>query len=377
VELLGDIGGDQKIRELTSEGKDQSFVMRWTCLSLVAFLPALKRYSGVRSFAGSALHWLEKKVHNGQERAQKFDESFDEAYRCLHILFETLRVKNPSKEQVERILHSREREISELERITIEADSDWPSLERFNWLVRHLIQQTSHGIITRQLPGVRFHDLDDDINQAVAVEWCRKYPEFPIIFPGRTLKSICSFTSTFRNILQGHWDPGVFQETFDNLEAVIVAPPWQRNPLQRMSWRLQDLSDGGGLGYTVELFFLSLKQLLSTYSSEKSHSALYIGTFRAITSDGSKYKDSLGTQKLLLDMIASHDGIVSDFFCPTLIRHEFLVLFENVFAGQTGPHIDDAMKQLVKLYDWSYGERKAFLAKALKALTGARRAPSS
>jgi len=36
VELLANIGTKVKIRELSLAGKDQLFVMRWTCLSLVA-----------------------------------------------------------------------------------------------------------------------------------------------------------------------------------------------------------------------------------------------------------------------------------------------------------------------------------------------------
>jgi hypothetical protein len=72
---------------------------------------------------------------------------------------------------------------------------------------------------------------------------------------------------------------------------------WPKDLLQRKLWNLQDLRDGGGLGFTVELFFLALKQLLSTSPSQESYSALYIGTFRAITSDRRRYKHSLGTQK--------------------------------------------------------------------------------
>ena len=49
---------------------------------------------------------------------------------------------------------------------------------------------------------------------------------------------------------------------------------------QQQLWRLQDFLDGGGLRFTIELFFLALLQLLSTSPSKESHSALYTGTFR-------------------------------------------------------------------------------------------------
>jgi hypothetical protein len=48
--------------------------------------------------------------------------------------------------------------------------------------------------------------------------------------------------------------------------------------LRRQLWRLQDLRDDG-LGFTVELFFLALRQLLSNSVSRESHFALFVGTF--------------------------------------------------------------------------------------------------
>jgi len=283
------------------------------------------------------------------------------------------------------VLHSLEWEISELERINLEADADRSNPQSVEWSLATsgfflLFEEFLDGIITRQLPGVRFDDirLPRETSQTVAVEWCKNYLEFPIIIPGQKLQSMCSFASTFRNILQGDWDPGVYEETLDNLKGFVLAPPWQRNPVERMSWRLQDLGYARGLGFTVELFFLSFKRLLLTHSSEKSNSALFIGTFRAITSDWSKYKNSLPTQRLLLDLVAPTDGIVSSFDFPAYIRHEFLVLLGNVFAGQTGPHIDEAVPRLVGLYNWRDDEEwKAFVAKALEILTHAHWAPSS
>jgi hypothetical protein len=376
VELLGDIGSDQKIRELTSEEKDQSFVIRWTCLSLVALRPVLGRDLRLRESAEIAIGLLEMEDNNGRKQAQKIDETFDRARKCLDTIFAMLcEETDPSKEQLEGILHSCESEISELERINIEADG----LQEIDWWMNYCsnsIRQLSNGIVNDQLPGVLFQDPDHEINQAVAVEWCRNHLKFPIIRPGQILKSICSFASTFRSILQGHWDPDVYKETLKNLSTVVIIG-WRRHPLQRVLWRLQGLGDGGSLGFNVELFFLSLKQLLSTYSSEKSHSPLYIGTFRVITSDWRKHKNSLATQKLLLDMIASNDSIIATFDCPTDIRHEFLVLLGNIFAGQTGPHIDDAVQQLVNSYIRGYHwGGMGFLAKALKVLTHARQAPS-
>jgi len=126
--------------------------------------------------------------------------------------------------------------------------------------------------------------------------------------------------------------------------------------MQRQLWHLQDLRDGGGLGFTVELFFLTLSQLLSTSPSKESHSALYTGTFRAITSDWSKHKHSLGTQNLLLDIAMSRPSRREfDEYCPAYIIDELLLLLGNIFEGQTGPHINEA-RQRVESFEL-YGPR--------------------
>jgi hypothetical protein len=115
---------------------------------------------------------------------------------------------------------------------------------------------------------------------------------------------------------------------------------------RRQMWRFQDLQDGGGLGFTVELFFLALKQLLSNPSSKESHSPLYRGTFDAITSNWSKYTDSSGTQKLLLNMVVQERGTIFGFDYPPYIVTAFLQFLHNILRGKTGPHIDHVVQQL-------------------------------
>jgi len=154
------------------------------------------------------------------------------------------------------------------------------------------------------------------------------------------------------------------------------------NPLRRELWRLQDLREGGGLGFTIELFLLALRQLLSTSSSKESHSALLIGTFKAITPDWSKYKSPPGTQRLLLEWVVSDNGIIfhpTDAY-PDLIVDEFLELLANVLKGQQGPHIDDVAKELTEKSNSPYviSTRGAFYKKALGYITLARtQGPSS
>ncbi|KAH9956882.1 hypothetical protein BC827DRAFT_1228704 [Russula dissimulans] len=207
--------------------------MRWTCLTLMALRPLLERSNDLHGLARRALFSLEKEGPNGRKQAQNFIENFDEARRCLDRLSELFQYgTTPSKEQVEMVLHSLEWEISELERINLEAEADRYSPQSVDWSLETsglywLFEKSLHGTITRQLPGVRFDDfgLPPETNQTVAVEWCKNYLEFPIIIPGQKLQSICSFASTFRNILQGDWDPAVYEETLKNLTEFVLAPP--------------------------------------------------------------------------------------------------------------------------------------------------------
>ena len=94
------------IRELSSESKDQSFVLRWTCLSLVVLRRVMERERDLRSRVFETLYLL---GHDDRGHAQVIEESWDKAHRCLKVLFEAFEDKtNLSKEQVERILRSRE-----------------------------------------------------------------------------------------------------------------------------------------------------------------------------------------------------------------------------------------------------------------------------
>jgi hypothetical protein len=255
-----------------------------------------------------------------------------------------------------------------LEQIVIDIENGgFPMDDSLISSVQTSVDQTTHGVITRQLPGVK-SDLDDSesVDFSQFVELFRDAPTLLFIFPSRNLKRIRSFAQTLRNILEGQESVDTIKKTIKDLREFRSLPDWSDRPVLRQVWRLQDLSGGGGLGFTVELFFLALKQLLSTSSSKESHSALYHGTFRAITSDWSKYKDSLGTQRLLLDMVVPHGGIIFGFDYPAYIVDEFLAFLGNVFEGQTGTHIQNVVQQLTGLP--TDLPRYALSVKVLKAL---------
>jgi Family of unknown function (DUF6535) len=366
--LLGDIGSFEKIRKLSLAGTDELFVMRWTCLSLVAVRPILAD----NQYAKHTVELFARADDTGNNdvlaAAQKIDETLEKASGCLYLFRDALRGTEDLTDEVINILRGRESQISELEQINIEADR-LESLDFVIFCMQITISRDSHQIIS-QFPGV----LDDfelyhqpPVPFSRFIELSRDYDKLQLIRPGQTLKSICSIAPTLRNILEGQGDADAYEELLENLRRFHYFS-WQRDDMQRQLWRLQDLGGGGGLAFTVELFFFALSQPLSTSSSKQSHSALYTGTFRAITSDWSKHKDSLGTQKLLLDIAMSRRReFEADF--PAYIADEFLLLLGNVFEGQIGPHIDKARQEFESL--GSYGPIR-FKERVLRLLTQGR-----
>jgi hypothetical protein len=320
----------------------------------------------------SSIQWFREEQGTPDEQAlanaQTIDDAFNGAWNCLLGLFSALfHERDLTKEEVEGILHNHEYLIVEMERIYVDAGSlTWVD-QRCTFLLRYM-DQITHGI-TGQLPGVQ--DKLPTIRPIPFSQVLELFVEplkFPIIPPGRALQSFCSLAPRFRDILEGQ---GVEEtrETLMSLKAIEDVTNRTMCPLQRQLWRLQDLRDGGGLGFIVELFFLALKQLLSTSLSQESQSALYIGTFRAITSDWSSYKHSLGTQKILLDAVASDDGIFSGFNYPPYITDEFFLLLENMLDKQAGLHIDTAQRQLRNHPPWDYQGSLELRTKALKVIS--------
>ena len=367
-------GSFEKIRELSVAGTDQLFVMHWTCLSLVAIRPILAGSREVRIGAMEAMEAMELTAEEDDTgnkdvlaAAQKIDETLEKASDCLKRLYEALRMTEDLTE-VKEILGGHESEISELEQINIEASNGFP----VRWVdfgiecTQNAIDRESHRIAS-QIPGV-LDDLDlATYSLSYPVDLAR-YPfshpvdlapssfshavelscnplKVQLLQPWQALRSMCSPTATLRSILEGQGDVDVYKELLENLKSLGSRDwprisGWQSDHMQRQLWRLQDLGHEGGLGFTVELFFIALSQLLSTYSSKESHSALYTGTFRAIASDWSKHKNSLVTQKYLLDIAWRRRWEFAVCY-PTYISDEFLLLLGNIFEGQTGPHIDE------------------------------------
>jgi hypothetical protein len=177
-----------------------------------------------------------------------------------------------------------------------------------------------------------------------------------IVFLNQRLRLLCSYAPKLREIIKGGGDGIVYRETLESLRLLwnyndpsrsVIG---RRHLMERQLWRLLDLRDSGGFGFLVELFFLVLPQLLPMAPSNDAHSVLYIGTLKAITSSWRAHKHSIGTQRVILNLIcdiANPDrGVITDRAYPEYITNELLVLLGNMVVGQSGSHIHDTMLEL-------------------------------
>ena len=310
--LVSETGDIEKINQWPTIPFDPSFAVRWTCLSLVAVQQILSRKELrlLASYAMRALTNLEygQRDKAGWRSAQKIEKCLKTGWERVEELrqaFEPLTQK--TKEEVEEVLRNHEQHISALERVTVEAHGV-EDVDRRISSHQDAMDDATYGL-TRQLPGVSFDQLRGPESFLIcnsfnspATGSASVIPQF--VFPGQAL---ARFGLKLREVLDGQAADG-HEEILESLKSIDQVPISLRRPdglMKRQLWRLQDLRDGGGLGYTVELFFLSLRQLLSIHSLHESNSAFYVGAFKIITSHWEDGKESLGTQHILLGIICN------------------------------------------------------------------------
>ena len=351
------------------------FTVRWTCLSLVAIWKMVddKTLQGRAKFAldGIARLHTEYGVPNTKDLmaiAQRIDVYLVKAWTSvvdLQVAFHS----EPGpwslsrKPDVIRILKSHEASISELERIASEAvgveDIDW----RISFLQERM-DEITHELMQR-LPGVFFKKLKSPaptmISEALDFPSIGNTPVPPqLIFPGQQIQSLCILGRRLRDIENDDSEENAesHEETLKSLESLrdihVSSLPGLDQLMKRQLWRLLDLRDGHGFGFTVELFFLSLRQLeLSSTSSELGLTKVfYTDTFEVITSDWEKSKDSAGTQRILLDILCDlvirNRGVFSDSSYPPYIVDMLLDLVQRMVEGHGGSHdhINEVIKEL-------------------------------
>ena len=363
--LVSEIGRIENINESPTTTSDQSFTIRWTCLSLLSIQQILssKRLQVLAAYAVSGLARFQSEYglpdETGWNSAQRIEDRLKAAWKPveeLHQAFEPCTQKR-SKEQVEEILQNHEQQISELEHMKVEADG----MEDVDWrisLYQEAMDDATHGL-ARLLPGVSFDEPPRSgstlISDTFNISPAGGAPVTPqLIFPGQQVQTLSRLRSKLREALDGQ-AADRHKEVLEILKSVDQVPLSLRRPnglMKRQLWRLQDLRDGNGLGFTIELFLLSLRKLLSIPALHESNSVFYVGAFKIITSHWGESKDSPGTQSILLnilcDLIIKGRGVFSDFSYPEAITGMLVDMVSNMLREYTGPneHIRDAVWEI-------------------------------
>ena len=298
---------------------------------------------------------------------QRIDEQLVAACDCVEKLIAGFNGSYEDRRggRVEEVLRRFEPELIEFQH---EADDVKLVDERICDL-QNQIDTATHNL-SRQLPGVTFDNLTGPTPLAQVFDFLANPIRSQLIYMSPRLLGLCT-------LRQKRSSRGC-QETVKVLRAVEKTLPSLRSIMrrhhfmERQLWRLQDLSIGGAFGFTLELYFLSLKKILSTFSSppREIYITFYIGTFKAITSDWEQFKDSLGTQQIILnlvcDMAVRNRGVFSNFVYPEYITKELLELLGKMVEGQTNRYIDAALNELRDV-GWRLGDR-SFRDSALKTI---------
>jgi hypothetical protein len=368
AEVLNEVGDKERTNDPLTIMSNPLFTVRWTCLSLVTIWKMVD---------ANMLQELAQFVLNGFTRlhtdygipdimalmaiAQRIDGYLMKSWAPvvdLHLAFDPWSLSRTESEIIT-ILNSREESISELEYIANEA----VGVEDVDWRIAFFQERMdgiTHGLMQR-LPGVFFNKLKSAA--PILMSEAFDFPSVvitpvppPLIFPGQQIQSLCTLGRRLRDIIEGE-NTESHDETLKSLESLRKIPVSLRGLnylMKRQLWRLLDLRDGRGLGFTIELFFLAVRQLSSTSSSSESEltKVFYTGTFEVITSNWEKSKKSAGTQRILLDLLCDlvirGRGVFSDFFYPPYIVQMLLDLVEKMVEGHSGlnPHINEVIEEL-------------------------------
>jgi len=367
--MLSEVGDKERTNDPLTIISNPLFTVRWTCLSLVAIWKMVD---------ANIQRELAQFVLNGFARlhtqygitemmalgaiAQRIDGCLMQSLAPvvdLHLAFDS----EPwglsrTESEIITILNSREELISELERIAIEV----VGVEDLDWRIS-LFQERMDGIthkLMQRLPGVSFNKLKSA--SPIMISEAFDFPSFGttpvpplLIFPGQQIQSLCTLGRRLRDIIEGQ-NTESHEETLKSLESLREIPFPLRGLnylMKRQLWRLLDLRDGRGLGFTIELFFLAVRQLSSASSSSELEltPVFYTGTFEVITSNWERSK-SAGTQRILLDILCDlvirSRGVFSDFPYPPYIVEMLLDLVGKMVKGHGGlnPLINEVIEEL-------------------------------
>jgi len=217
------------------------FVVHWTCLSIMAIRLALNNRWWLK-YEATGWNWnsvLTENVQFSWDKAREIDEALEHRWGTEH----------------ERHLSSKisfTADIMQQLDLTIAAEKIDEGVQR----------------MARQLPGVHLDFPDSDPFLRQSFDLFRDPPKLQFICRQQPLNKLLDYLKRL----------DTYQDNSPNseYEQVIEKSIWPEHLLQRSLWGYDDFYYEGGLGLAVELFLLSVKQLLSTYpSQQESYSTLF------------------------------------------------------------------------------------------------------
>ena len=356
--LLSDLGSAERTCEVSATTSNRSFAIRWTCLSLAATRKMLNSPQLRQRAEGTlvTLATLDAEYDSiSSERAlrnaQRIDEQFSEAWDLVEKLRQELAHVGDGDRiwgRIEEVLCRYEPKLK-----SIRDQFARKSRRKMDESISELqgrIDEVTHNL-TRQLPGVVPDSLTTGFTPVELVFDFFANPVRPqLICLSQLLLGLCAVSR--KRSSRGYHD------TIKVLQAAEKVPPSlrpavnQHRLMERQLWRLRDLCEGGAFGFTLELYFLSMRHILSTFTSQprEIHKTLYVNTFRAITSDWKEFTNSIGTLQIILnlvyDIVFRDRGIFSNFEYPDYITEELLDLLGRMIEGQEDAYVEDAMKEL-------------------------------
>ncbi|KAN0135182.1 hypothetical protein V8E53_007073 [Lactarius tabidus] len=397
-ELFGDLGAilvrmndffGAEYRQLSAPGSDGLCLVRWTYLSFVVVNRGIANDNSIKLGARLAINNLSRfgmgdggeQSTNGDDdanadsevdenalrNAQRIDNYFESAKQfCVHGLREAFRPSGVevTKEQVIEVLaRDYEVKICMLEHISaLVADDCVKRIDQGIFRVMHSMLGFADGLISL-IRGAYFDTTDDLFDEKTGHfqpilffnprHESNFLPQF--VYLHQRLRFLCSYSSKLRDIVDKQ-DSSAYEETLESLGELWDQPErtWSsviktRHLMERQLWRLQDIRDGDSFGFWVERFFPVAYQMLGIPLSHDAQSTLILGVFRVITSDWRQHKNSIGTQRVILNLVCDlaipEHGLASNLNFPRYITDELLILLENMVEGP-GSHIDEAIKEL-------------------------------
>jgi hypothetical protein len=267
----------------STPGSDGLPVARLDCLSFAIVYRGMVNHDRIKLNARAAIHALSRfgaedggeYANNGEDdddenalrNARTIDQHFENASQfCVHELRETLRPDDMEimEEQAKEVLaRDHEDDISMLEHIALATDSV-VDIDRATFNISDLISDFAGGVIS--MCGAHFDDFEETglFEPIQFFGLTESVPTFlpQFIYLHQRLRLLCSYSSKLRDIVNGQ-DNNAYQEILESLGTLwgeSDKSKWsvvrRRHLMERQLWRLQDLRDGSGFGYWVELCIL-------------------------------------------------------------------------------------------------------------------------